>query len=333
MTERNLRTRVEGGLTSLLGERRAVTLLGRIRIALGSFRRTPLRARDPWRQPFFCIIGAGRSGTTLLRAMLCRHPEVCVPPEMEAVGTLAQDYLRINALPWDALSRLCMSRVVAHPDFANWKLDGEDLLVRAARLPAAQRGLDQLLGTVYTAYRDTHRPGARLIGDKTPLNTMYLDWLDAIVPDARHIHLVRDGRAVVESFVRHWGDLNDRQSLLKGCRIWRERVRRAHRFCRSRPPGRAVEIRYEDLVEDPEAVLRGLAELLDLDFRSEMLEHRDTSLDLGDTAAPHMATLAKPLMQDLNQRWRQLPEDDQLLITRTLEDDLRSFGYLSGARD
>jgi hypothetical protein len=333
MSERDYRTRIESGLSRLLGERRAVTLLGRLRIALGSFRRTPLRAREPWDTPFFCIIGAGRSGTTLLRAMLCRHPEVCIPPELEAVGTLAQDYLRINALPWDALSRLCMSRVVAHPDFAHWKLDGADLLTRASRLPPAQRGLDQLLGTVYTAYRDQHRPGARLIGDKTPLHTMYLDWVDAIFPDARFIHLLRDGRAVVESFVRHWGDLADPQSLLKGCSIWQERVRRAHRFCRSRPPGRAVEIRYEDLVQDPEPVLRRIAELLDLTFRPEMLEHRDESSDLGDTSAPHMATLAQPLLKDLNSRWRQLPEEHQRLITRTLEDDLRTFGDIEGPVD
>ncbi len=328
MTTRDLRARIEQGLSGVLGERRAVTLLGRIRVALGGLRRTPLRAREPWRPAPFFIIGAGRSGTTLVRAMLSRHPDVCIPPELEVVGTLAQDYLRINGLPWDSLSRLCLSRVLADPDFTHWHLNAGHLLDGAARLPPARRGLDQLLGSVYTEYRDTHRPGARLLGDKTPRHTMYLDWVDKIFPEARYIHVLRDGRAVVESLVRHWGDLSDQQSLLRGCAIWQDRVRRARRFCDSRARTRAVEVRYEELVQDPEPSLCRISDLLDLDFRPEMMEHRNGATQLGDTSAPHMSNLAQPLLKDRNSRWQQLPEDVQQLITRSLKDDLSSLGYV-----
>jgi hypothetical protein len=112
--------------------------------------------------------------------------------------------------------------------------------------------------------------------------------------------------------------------------IWQDRVRRAHRFSRSRAPGRAAEVRYEEIVQDPEPALRRVADLLGLAFRPEMMEHRGGLAELGDTSAPHMATLEQPLRGDLDSRWRQLPENDRRLITRTLQDDLRVLGYLEG---
>jgi hypothetical protein len=260
--------------------------------------------------------------------MLSRHPEVCIPPELEVTGTLAQDFLRINALPWRSLSRLCLARIVAHHDFDAWNLDARYLFRVVAALPPARRGLDQLLACVYEEYRDVHKRSARLIGDKTPLNTLYLEWLDAMFPDACYVHVLRDGRAVVESLVRNWGDLNDEASLLKGCEIWRERVHRARRFCASRARGRSIEIRYEELVDDPGSTLVRVADLLGIDFHREMLEHRSGYAELGDTTAAHMSTLAEPLSKDRNAKWRDLSIPARDLIVTALQDDLLELGYL-----
>ena len=65
-------------------------------------------------RPFF-IIGSGRCGTTLLRAMLQTHPTVHIPPETYSLGQIIQEYPRYSRLPWDELLRLILTRFEYNP--------------------------------------------------------------------------------------------------------------------------------------------------------------------------------------------------------------------------
>src|SRR3954453_19523164 len=87
----------------------------------------PTRTSAESHPPFPFIVGCGRSGTTLLRAMLDSHPDMAVPPESYFVGALAP---RAGSPPFDAAAFI--DDVLGRPRFELWQLD--PVAVRAAVL-------------------------------------------------------------------------------------------------------------------------------------------------------------------------------------------------------
>src|SRR3954453_9050068 len=80
------------------------------------------------RAPFPFIVGVGRSGTTMLRAMLDSHPELCIPGESHFLSSLLRPWRRRQlvqhgrVVPARLLAELAKSR-----QFRNWGLDAGDL--------------------------------------------------------------------------------------------------------------------------------------------------------------------------------------------------------------
>lgn len=104
--------------------------------------------------------------------------------------------------------------------------------------------------------------------EKTPLNIRHLDWIMARWPDARMVHVVRDGRDVVCSMREHpdrrWADgrwvkeLNPRP-VEEYARRW---VADTAAGMRWRGDPRYLEVRYEDLVRAPETTLAAVLAFL-----------------------------------------------------------------------
>ena len=97
---------------------------------------------------------------------------------------------------------------------------------------------------------------------------MHMRMLAEQFPEARFIHLVRDGRDVMLS-------LRDQpfapSSFTGVAEYWAGRVERARQAGERLGPGRYRELRYEDLVADPERELGRLCEFVELEYRPEML--------------------------------------------------------------
>ena len=110
--------------------------------------------------------------------------------------------------------------------------------------------------------------------------------IGAALDEARFIHLIRDGRDVALSRVKRGmgaekpiGDVAD---------LWKRRIENARKQAK-RLRGRYLELRYEDLVADPEPALRAICELIELEFDPAMLAHHERAgeriSELGDLAA------------------------------------------------
>ena len=133
---------------------------------------------------------------------------------------------------------------------------------------ALQAHTPDTLRAVYDRY--AARLGKVRAIDKTPRHTEHVALLTEAYPDARFVHLVRDGRDVVPSlrsmpyFPARFAD---------AALYWRERAlsgREARTICGS---DRFHELRYEDLVTDPERHLEALCQFLAIDYAPEMLEY------------------------------------------------------------
>ncbi len=218
------------------------------------------RAQGP---PVPFVVGVGRSGTTLLRLMLDAHPELAVPPETGFVPNL------IDAAREDGASPESIADVlVNHRRWGDFGLEIDDLKARWAAGPLKP-------GPVVRAFFELYaeQQGKPRWGDKTPGYTKHIRKISKVLPEARFIHLIRDGRDVTLSRTTTLA-LKD-VPMTKAARRWKKRLKRAQR--QGARVDHYLELRYETLVSEPEPTLRRICEFLELPWDDAMLHHHTRS--------------------------------------------------------
>jgi hypothetical protein len=287
------------------------------------FRGRPLHGRERHR-PFF-IVGSGRCGSTLLRAMLEAHPDVHIPPE-SGLATMVREYRRYSRLPWTVLLRILLAPLGYERAWEPWELKPGPLLSELQGLPPEKRNIATVLEAVYRAHLREHKPTASRWGDKTPPHTPELPALHAVFPDLQVIHLLRDGRDVVQSFMRV-----SQAGLPYFAGAWLRAVRAAQAFG-ARHPGQYLEVRYEDLVREPHAIIQRVTTFLDLGFDERMLRHHELDLGLGDVERhPRLQGVREPVYQTSVGRWRKELDAQQVAdLDHLLRPTLVALGYGAG---
>lgn len=294
-------------------------------IGRGLLRRHPLRpAGGQLDVPPFFIIGSGRSGNTLLRAILASHPHLCIPPESVVLGRVVRNYRFYSFLPWEMLARLVISEFAAFRDFDTWKVDLTPFYRTAGQLPPAQCNLACLLDAFYRYYLTCHDQKAVRWGDKSPINTFVLPLIESVFPQAQYIHIIRDGRDVVASYLAA-GLYTDEEVA---CRRWLQSVQVARRFGARVGPGRYHELFYEELVCRPEATVQRVCDFLGIDFRPAMLDYWQTVGRLGDTALAHHHNVHNPMNPSSIGAWRKrLAPTAAARVQQRLASQLSSLRY------
>jgi Sulfotransferase family len=238
---------------------------------------TPLRHRRsavPAPAPF--VVGVGRSGTTLLRLMLDAHPELAIPPETHfAPGLIERAHEGAGA---DAL----VDEIVGTRAWADFSIQAERLRERVTALE--EGGAAAVLRAFYGLCAE--REGKPRWGDKTPIYVRSMRPIGGELPEARFVHLIRDGRDVVLS--RRARGMGAGKPIADTADRWRRRIEEARTQAR-RLRGRYLELRYEDLVTRPEPQLRRVCELIELDYDAAMLDYHKRAggrlAELGDLPA------------------------------------------------
>ncbi|HYX85982.1 MAG TPA: sulfotransferase [Gaiellales bacterium] len=268
-------------------------------------------------EPPLFVLGVRRSGTTLLRVMLDRHPALAVPDESYFIPALAARHrgmLDVAAF-CDDLARI--------PVIRDWEVDAG--AVRGRLAPGARAG--DGIAAVYEAYAALR--GKERWGDKTPMYMGWLNMIDRLFPAARYVHLIRDGRDAALSFLAMPQELvtttwmHPRDAAGFACQ-WRTEVRAARALGARLGPERYRELRYEELVADPEAALTATTALAGLEFDPIMLEYAGT-LDLS--RRPHQARLSQPPTPGLRDWRSEMAERDVAAFEAVAGDTLAACGY------
>jgi hypothetical protein len=210
------------------------------------------------------IVGAPRSGTTLLRLMLDSHPQLAIPPETGFLPAAAQ-----LSGKGDELRELFYQLVISYPhDAPAWPDHGLD--EGDFRRALAQLNPFTVAGGVRTFYRlYAARHNKPRWGDKTPSYAKKLTAIKEFLPEARFILLIRDGRDVALSWRQQWfSPGNDIETLARAWQTW---VQTARQQGRGLP--HFTEVYFEDLVRQPQTVLRRLCNFLELPFDEAMLSY------------------------------------------------------------
>ena len=294
---------------------------------------------DPAPSPF--VVGVPRSGTTLLRLMLDAHPQMAIPPETYFVTNL------IEAADGGADSEQLANVLVSHRRWSDLELDEGELRDRLGALDGPSGG--DAIRTVFGLYAE--RRGKSRWGDKTPAYLTNIGEIGGALPEARFVHILRDGRDVALSILampeRDRPMRNPDSAELVAAR-WRKRIGRARD--QARGLAHYMELHYEELVREPEPCLRRVCEFIELDFAPEMLDyHRgarerleEMNRDLASRdelpqqpaegrLAPH-ALASKPPSADRIGVWRERMEPEDLAAFETEAGELLvELGYsLSG---
>jgi hypothetical protein len=267
-------------------------------------------------QPLF-ILGVRRSGTTLLRVILDRHPDLAVPDESYFIPTLAARHRgRIDA------SRFC-DDVARISTLRDWGVRPADVGERIRPGAETADGVAAIFET-YAAGRGKPR-----WGDKTPMYMSRLGLIDRLFPAALLVHVVRDGRDAARSFLEMPAGLvteswaHPRGVAGFACQ-WRTEVRAARDLGRRAGPGRYLELRYEELVAHPEETLRTVSAFAGLEFDPAMLAYPGT-LDLA--AKPHQARLAQPPTAGVRDWRTEMAAADVAAFEAVAGDTLAACGY------
>ncbi|MEJ7841870.1 MAG: sulfotransferase [Rubrobacter sp.] len=247
----------------------------------------------------FFMVGAPKSGTTWLRRMLDQHPEVLCHGEGRFFGRDDKDMnyekVRVNKKgqllrPGSLHYTLAQSEDLrAWLERTWWSRDGE-----------AEEHITHLTreAVLYFLLRKHAKIGKKIVGDKTPLHsTATLNEIGTMFPEARVVHIIRDGRDQAVSHNHHrWNrvpsveeggrltleeqDKRDRyrkdpegflasgesifseEYLVAAATGWSSKVGAAHREGPSVLKDGYTEVYYEDLLECPEEEMKRLFRFL-----------------------------------------------------------------------
>lgn len=264
------------------------------------------------------VIGAPRSGTTLLMRMLNAHPDIHTRPEPHLITPIARlgYYGYVDHAPYDHLqAAMAVKQFVA--DLPN----GEDDYLDALRAYT-----DTLYG------RMLEPTGKRYFVDKTPAYALELPFLTRLYPRARYVVITRHPFAIFSSYAQSFFD-DDWQAAHDHNPVIERYVPALAAFLRDAPVEH-VHVGYEALVADPEAHLQAICAHADLTFDPGMIEYGKTKMEasgLGDPIGvekhqrPTTASVEKWALQVAGN-----PRRAELLasmIARVSDADLETLGY------
>ena len=158
--------------------------------------------------------------------------------------------------------------------------------------------------------------GGGVWGDKSPGYLAHLPLLKQHFPRARFVHIVRDARDYCMSMKKAFGKSSTRAS-----QRWHDRIAAARAQSAAFPDDYA-EVRYEDLVADPEPALRRLCGFLGVAFEPGMLELSRSPENIGDARGERRVVASNV------EKWRtRMPDRQRKKIERIAGDVLSELGY------
>ncbi len=278
------------------------------------------RERESKRESPIFIVGLPRSGTTLMRFMLCAHPRICIAPETNYLNRWMRFYSHLDITRRKQFEAFWedFAKVELFPSFG---ISPDSTLARIEASDARDhRTVFSCICSEYAAKMEKAR-----WGEKTPKHEQYLDVLMGWFPGARVLFLLRDPRAVAASLLsKDWGG----SFVHAHAERWRKSSVRAGRWAADE---RVSVISYERLVREPERALREICRFLREDFVPEMIDRSDVSRYVLYPDRPE-SQRSIPVLRPLNpegiDRWRsKLSRRDVAVIEHVAREEMEKRGY------
>jgi hypothetical protein len=256
-------------------------------------------------EPPIFVLGAHRSGTTLLRLILDTHSRIACPPEsffLQPLGSVLADDKAMEGL-------------------AAMGFDRQHVLAR----------LRESASYFFETYAASH--GKPRWADKTPSYVSSLDLIEALFgPACQYVVIYRHGldsaRSLAGVPIREldaYADAPLSEKLVAAARFWAEGCEKLRAF-REAHRERCFEVRYEELTREPEPVLRSLFSFLGEEFEPQLLRFyespHDSWIGLQDTKAAESRGFTPRIGT-----WREVDPDVLRRMIAVAGPTLRALGY------
>lgn len=269
----------------------------------------------------FMIIGMGRSGTSLLQAMLSSHPDVMIPNETQFYTVIVPRMRPPRDLCDPTTFRRAIEYVLQTRQVRQMELDHGLFRTLSAAGPAGWDTIFLALLSAYAMKYDVAR-----VGEKSPGHLLHVERLTKAAPNARFIQMVRDPRGMINSLRRApFGS----RSVMFGINSWRRSYTLQEHWHETLGATRSQIVTYESLVQEPQATLERICSFLDLPFDSWMLAHdqRDVA-GFGSWQQEHMKNTLKPVFTSSIERWREQMKPAQIaMVESELGPQMDRLGY------
>jgi hypothetical protein len=245
------------------------------------------------------LVGCPRSGTTLLQALLAAHPRILSFPETHFFSAVRSRHraLRLLGIARHGF-RKQLSTLVANAD------------PLGVSPPPPHFLLERHYATWFMKVLDTatYRAGCDVWLEKTPSHVAHIARIERLIPGARFVHLIRDGRDVIASLYdvtnshpNAWGGARDINACIDR---WLRDVERSARYLQQ---SNHLGVRYERLVSDPSAVLQMICYFLDVQYSDDMLNnYADVACNLILTDESWKANTQRPVGSRSNIKFDQI---------------------------
>jgi LPS sulfotransferase NodH len=270
--------------------------------------------------PYLFIVGATRSGNTLLQRLVDAHPAIAVVDETHWIPKwLARGK---GLAPDGRVTPALVRRLTSYPRFARWQIPVaslEALVADGSQPTYAEFG--SRFFDLYGAAR-----GKVLVGDKTPRYVKDIPTLHGLWAQAKFIHIIRDGRDVCLS-ANAWRKAYKLQRRyptwtsdpVAAAAAWWEWIVRLGRADGSQlGPERYYEVRYERLVADPAGECSALCRFLGVQYDDAMLRFHEGR------------TRVDPEL-DAKKAWRPVTSGLRQWRTQMRREDVERFEAVAGA--
>ena len=206
------------------------------------------------------VVSVPRSGSTLLRLMLDAHPELAIPSETHFIPKISS-FTKIKRNN----KKKFYNTLINNQHWPDFHIKNELFLEEIKKIKKFT--YSEGLRTFYTIYAKKHNK--KRWGDKTPPYSAHIIDIKKLLPEAYFIHLIRDGRDVALSLKDKWfGPGNKIDELANN---WVYRIRETRR--QAQHLTNYIEIRFEDLITEPENTLKKICNFIKLPYSNQMLNY------------------------------------------------------------
>jgi hypothetical protein len=270
--------------------------------------------------PPLIVVGAERSGTTLVATLLGKHG---------AYAALPETHLYRLVIPWlarDAEASTVVRAVVGSERWPDFGLSEDELEA------GVRERIDAGLTPQAAAFRAVCELQARAAGksqfvEKTPAHLVHIPRILEDVPDARFIVVVRDARDVCRSLVKApWNTA----TLPALAARWRRAVLEGNGSL-ARFPGRGLLVRFEDVVLEPWATLERMCAHAGVQFEEGMLRPTESASTVPAWEREWKDRATGPIDPDRVFAWRRHADDTAVRhVGWVCRDALSTMGYPQG---
>ncbi len=270
------------------------------------------------RHPPIFLVGCARSGTTLLKDLFNSHPDIKFPVESQF---LLHFYYIFGDPKNDKEAITLLKHIKNESQFQKFKIKISENEIKEIR------SYSKFIDYIFTKYAKKY--GGKRWGDKTPYYVLKLKTIIKLFPDAKIVHIIRDGRDVALSIIpKKFGSNN----VYTAAKSWKRHVEQGHKQGIKIGKNQYKEIRYEDLLNNQEEVLKSVCKFLDLKYTKKV--HKPDYLFAGNIHGKITNRLStKKIIKTNQMKWKtKMSKKDCLIFQSVAGDILKKNGYEVNAK-